>query len=339
MSINDLTEQAVRRAIEEFDRLGREDFLERYGFGRSTTHYIIWDGEPYDAKAIAGVAHQYLSSTSEVLKHFKSGERTVNRKLRELGFEVRPVRHIDQSPSNDKPSRRINWRRDEVILALDLYVEYEGSPPGKDSTVVKELSATLNRMESRLGRTRPSSFRNANGVYMKMMNFRRFDPEYAQAGRVGLARGSKLDEEVWTEFARRPANLRRAALVIRAELDEPPLPEEPDEGAEEGGVITALHRRRERDPKIARQRKQQAMRETGELRCEACSMTFSDRYGERGDGYIEVHHTLPIHLMKPGDKTWLKDLALVCANCHRMIHRRMPWLSMEELRAIVVEGV
>lgn len=39
--------------------------------------------------------------------------------------------------------------------------------------------------------------------------------------------------------------------------------------------------------------------------------------------------------LKPGDKTHLNDLRLVCANCHRMIHARRSWLSMEELRGIL----
>lgn len=61
-------------------------------------------------------------------------------------------------------------------------------------------------------------------------------------------------------------------------------------------------------------------------------MSFAERYGERGDGFIEVHHVRPVHQMQPGDKTLLADLALVCANCHRMIRRRLPWLTVEELR-------
>ncbi len=64
-------------------------------------------------------------------------------------------------------------------------------------------------------------------------------------------------------------------------------------------------------------------------------MTFEERYGDVGHGFIEVHHVRPVHELQPGDKTKLSDLALVCANCHRMIHRRRPWLSMDELRATV----
>ena len=63
--------------------------------------------------------------------------------------------------------------------------------------------------------------------------------------------------------------------------------------------------------------------------------TFAAAYGERGDGFIECHHTIPVRDLRPGSRTRLSDLALVCANCHRMIHRRSPWLTVEELRLLV----
>jgi hypothetical protein len=45
-----------------------------------------------------------------------------------------------------------------------------------------------------------SDFRNPNGVYMKLMNFRRFDPVYRAQGKSGLVRGNKLEEIVWRDF-------------------------------------------------------------------------------------------------------------------------------------------
>ncbi|MCK5747644.1 MAG: HNH endonuclease [Oricola sp.] len=64
-------------------------------------------------------------------------------------------------------------------------------------------------------------------------------------------------------------------------------------------------------------------------------MMFEERYGNVGRGFIEVHHTRPVHELWPGDKTTLADLVLICANCHRMIHRQRPWLSLDESRATV----
>ena len=67
------------------------------------------------------------------------------------------------------------------------------------------------------------------------------------------------------------------------------------------------------------------------LLCEACGFDFEQVYGEHGKGFIECHHTKPVSELKAGEKTKLSDLALVCSNCHRMIHRRRPWLSVSEL--------
>jgi 5-methylcytosine-specific restriction protein A len=93
------------------------------------------------------------------------------------------------------------WSRDELILALELYVHFKGNPRGKSSTEVVDLSHLLNEMGSQIA-NRASDFRNANGVYMKVMNFRRFDPVYISQGKKGLQRGGKLEDEVWEHFAR-----------------------------------------------------------------------------------------------------------------------------------------
>jgi 5-methylcytosine-specific restriction protein A len=83
----------------------------------------------------------------------------------------------------------------------------------------------------------------------------------------------------------------------------------------------ALHRRREsamRRAKIA-----EALDETGRLVCQVpkCEFDFEERYGELGKGYAQVHHLIPLHKApKEGRKVLLKDLAIVCANCHAMIH-------------------
>ena len=115
-----------------------------------------------------------------------------------------------------KGTRNPVWTRDELILALDLYLRFRESPPSKDSEEVIELSDFLNRMGRARAGTEDATFRNANGVYMKMMNFRRFDPDYTQGGRVGLVRGNKLEEGVWEEFNGDPVALTAAVATIRS---------------------------------------------------------------------------------------------------------------------------
>jgi hypothetical protein len=70
----------------------------------------------------------------------------------------------------------------------------------------------------------------------------------------------------------------------------------------------------------------------GVLECEVCAFNFSARYGSRG--VIECHHNKPVSELKPGQKTRLEDLALICANCHRIIHRKRPWLSIDDVKGL-----
>ena len=88
----------------------------------------------------------------------------------------------------------------------------------------------------------------------------------------------------------------------------------------------------ERDPKL----RIATIRNHG-LRCMACSFDFGKVYGERGAGYIEVHHLRPVSSLSERTRVDPKtDMAVVCANCHRMIHRRRDHiLSIEELRQII----
>jgi len=60
VGLKDITDpDAVKQAIAEFDELGREDFLRRYGFGRARRFYVGYNGKPYDSKAVLGAAHRF----------------------------------------------------------------------------------------------------------------------------------------------------------------------------------------------------------------------------------------------------------------------------------------
>lgn len=70
------------------------------------------------------------------------------------------------------------------------------------------------------------------------------------------------------------------------------------------------------------------------MACEGCGFDFGKVYGDRGAGYIECHHAVPLHAS--GETTTrLKDLVLLCSNYHRMIHRASLWLTPDELRDLV----
>jgi 5-methylcytosine-specific restriction protein A len=72
--------------------------------------------------------------------------------------------------------------------------------------------------------------------------------------------------------------------------------------------------------------------------CAVCGFDFKKKYGELGEGFIHVHHIIPISLI---DESYVinyeTDLIPVCPNCHAMLHRGKNGevLSVEELRCII----
>jgi hypothetical protein len=93
-----------------------------------------------------------------------------------------------------------------------------------------------------------------------------------------------------------------------------------------------LHRRRE--AQLRRDKIAQVLARDGKLVCEVpnCEFDFKERYGSLGEGYAQVHHRIPLNKApKEGRKIFLKDLAVVCANCHAMIHRNGKCRPLEGL--------
>lgn len=111
--------------------------------------------------------------------------------------------------SNTK--RNPKWHRDELILALDLYFRVNPCHINSSHPEVVKLSQTLNSLTVHKARPDKLRFRNPNGVYMKLCNFLRFDPDYHG---VGLQRGGKLEQEIWNEFASNLSFLREVAQEI-----------------------------------------------------------------------------------------------------------------------------
>jgi MoxR-like ATPase len=90
VSLSELTDrQAVLSAIAEFDDLGRDAFLRKYGFGSARSFWLKHDGKLYDSKAIAGAAFGFQFPGRGPLRagDFSGGEQTVRPALEKLGFE------------------------------------------------------------------------------------------------------------------------------------------------------------------------------------------------------------------------------------------------------------
>lgn len=153
---------------------------------------------------------------------------------------------------------------------------------------------------------------------------------------------SKLDKEVFEEFSSDINRLHQIANEIRQISDNPELSNEVskienDETSEtdsvKEGQLYKLHKVRERDRKIIEAKKKNILKEKGELKCEACDFDFEKTYGEIGKGYIECHHLIPLSNFQVNKETKLDDLALLCSNCHRMIHKDLSIKTIKEFKS------
>jgi len=102
----------------------------------------------------------------------------------------------------------------------------------------------------------------------------------------------------------------------------------------EGHRGLRTHIQVERNPMLAKAKKNAVLANSGRLECEVCGFDFFTKYGKAGKGFCEVHHLQPL-AQKGRRTTKLSDLAVVCSNCHRVIHRNRKVLSLNELRGYV----
>lgn len=231
--------------------------------------------------------------------------------------------------------RTPKWERDELILALDVFFRHYPKHISKSHPDVIELSEILNRLPIHSSKPDEKAFRNQNSVYMKLSNFLRLDPNYTGKG---LERGGRLEEEIWKEFSNNVELLSKVAQSIRVGIEyiDDNRTMEDDDEFREGKILYRVHKTHERNSNITKKAKNLAEK-NGNLKCQVCGFDFYENYGELGKGYIECHHTIPVSQYSADQKTSIEDLVLVCSNCHRMLHRKRPWISENQLKSILRE--
>ena len=90
----------------------------------------------------------------------------------------------------------------------------------------------------------------------------------------------------------------------------------------EGGCKLRTHLVRERNNKVVRESKHLfRILHDGRLFCEVCGFDFSSKYGKIGDGFIEAHHKVEFSSIEGEHEILPSDFAMVCSNCHSMLHR------------------
>lgn len=131
LAVSDIKKAAVLGAIAEFDQLGRDEFLNRHGFGRAQSFFLEHDGKNYDSKAILGVAHAYSGDLRIALRpdEFSGGESGAARHLRELGFEVSTAEKF-QNPLRESSNSGHNfwWVNNRTTHEHEISGNYLWSP-------------------------------------------------------------------------------------------------------------------------------------------------------------------------------------------------------------------
>lgn len=126
-----------------------------------------------------------------------------------------------------------------------------------------------------------------------------------------------------TELAERQPELNRADREL-TDLDL-------NVAGVEGAQKLVSHLRCERNRALVERKKAAVLHSAGRLACEACGFDFTRTYGDWGKDYCEVHHTVPLATITSPTHTRLEDLAVLCSNCHRVIHRVSPMPSVKAL--------
>ncbi|UPT67173.1 MAG: HNH endonuclease [Sphingobacteriales bacterium JAD_PAG50586_3] len=151
-------------------------------------------------------------------------------------------------------------------------------------------------------------------------------------GKVNNA--DELRFEIWLKFSPHFLSSEKSsasiteAIISEIEITNPEL------SVSEGRVYLISHYARERNREIVNRKKLNALK-SNSLICEVCEFSFQTIYKAN---YIECHHIVPIS--ESGQrKTNLDDLALVCSNCHRMLHTKFEgeYLSIEQLKNRIIK--
>jgi hypothetical protein len=136
------------------------------------------------------------------------------------------------------------------------------------------------------------------------------------------------DDYSWTIDTKIEGQIPSSVVERFRELDE-------EESFPEGKEKYRIHKAKERNQKLIALKKQKAFSQNPNMPCEICQFSFKLKYGEIGDKFIEAHHVSPISQLTEEVETKLDDLILVCANCHKILHRKRPWLTIEEFKKIL----
>jgi 5-methylcytosine-specific restriction enzyme A len=239
--------------------------------------------------------------------------------------------------SRSGPSQAPTWERSELLLICEALRLNDWQPIRRNDPRAEELSQTLRALPLHPQSDRTATFRSPSSIQRKSFDILTRMPNYTGV----KTNGGKQDAEVLRLFLDDPAAASALARAVASVPEDPRVQQislaeddDFDEEAPEGRLLYRRHKVYERSRKLRDRRIKAVERAGGKIACEACQFDFAQVYGPAGDGYIQVHHTLPLHASGEGT-TRLSDLVLLCANCHAMAHRLRPWPTAAGLRELI----
>lgn len=150
-------------------------------------------------------------------------------------------------------------------------------------------------------------------------------------------KGGIGQSNVWFAIQEESKDIVQRVLKLVSDGNAASLPDiDTSKSILEGNPRLVAHLRRERSAALVKAKKGSTLSATGKLCCEVCGFDFKEAYGDHGDGFCEVHHLQPLSKADGVVKTEMRDLAIICSNCHRIIHRTYPMLGIAEFQITVL---
>jgi 5-methylcytosine-specific restriction protein A len=170
--------------------------------------------------------------------------------------------------------------------------------------------------------------------YDVLFEGRRYPPKAVVGLAAGKVTGKPLGpDDFWGGLRSKCFRILQSnGFTIVTKGDTHPFPDEiKADDHVEGAVQQVVVNRYERNPEA----RAKAIQHHG-LRCQVCDFDFAKVYGVLGEGFIHVHHIVPLsQIGKSYVVDPVNDLRPVCPNCHAMLHKRLPPYTIDELQEIM----
>ena len=258
-----------------------------------------------------------------------------NRKKLHLVSLVMAVARLPDPAREDKTHKAV-WPLENKGFLIS-HMEFEIVQRTADNATLRPLSARILHSDETIDLTH--RFANIANDLKELPKLSEPYPALAQAiKKHSEAVSTGVNDSLIRTFADAVIRLQAAEFgpsniaTVTTITDLPPSPFEEDVKGKEGRVFMRLHSYRERDRNLVIKAKKLFKQKHNKLFCECCGFEAQTFYGQRGEDRIQAHHRRPVEELLPDSITIAEDLAMVCPNCHDIIHAKRPWLTVEALR-------